>query len=102
MSDAVAASRFAAMGHPHRVALMRLLVRMGGEGLNVTAIRQSLQIPLSTLNHHLRILVDAELVSQSREGRDLVSKANFPTIVSLQHFLMEDCCKGAFETNPSP
>jgi len=97
MNDVSASQAFAALGNQHRVALLRLLVRAGGEGMNVTALREQLGLPASTLAHHLRTLVDAELVRQRRDGRELVSTAYYPRIRELATFLMKDCCKGVFK-----
>ena len=96
MNDEIASQMFAALGNPHRVALIRLIVRAGEEGLNVTSLRQKLGLPPSTLAHHLKILADAGLVVQERFGRDLVSRAAFKRIQSLDTFLTEDCCKDVF------
>ncbi len=95
MNDTHAAEAFTALGHPNRVAILRLLVKAGSEGLTVSAMREHLQLPATTFGHHLKAMVDAGLVSQKKQGRTLVSKVDFGAISTLVSFLMEDCCGGA-------
>ncbi len=99
MDDVTAATAFAALGNEHRVAVLRMLVRAGEGGLNVTTIREDLDLPPSTLAHHLRMLVDAGLVEQERIGRDLFSRPVPAVIRSLNAFLTEDCCNGVFPSS---
>ncbi len=96
MNDADAAAAFAALGHAHRVAIVRLLVQAGADGLNVTTLREHTDLPPSTISHHLRILADAGVIAQERQGRDLISRAAWRQIRALNTFLMQDCCKGVF------
>lgn len=96
MQDQSASKAFASLGNEHRVAALRLLVRAGLTGLNVKALREKLGLPATTMNHHLRTLVEAELVLQKRIGRELMSYANYEKIRRLNAFLIEDCCKDAF------
>ena len=87
-----AASGFAAAGAPARLQVLRLLVRVGDEGINTQDIQQRLQIPTSTLVHHLKQLVAGNLVIQSKQGRELISRANFDHIRLLADFLTHECC----------
>lgn len=99
MNDTKAASAFAALGHPLRVAILRLLVQAGSGGLNVSTMREHLGIPATTFGHHLKAMVDAGLVQQSRQGRTLISSAHFAAIQGLVAFLMEDCCRGVLSSD---
>ena len=101
MSDTSAANAFAALGHPNRVAILRLLVQAGCDGLSVSQMREHLNIPATTFGHHLKAMVDAGLLKQSRQGRSLMSVANYAAIQSLIEFLMEDCCRGVLSNPPS-
>lgn len=101
MNDAAASKAFGALGNAHRVAALRLLVRAGCDGLNVKALREHIGLPPTTMNHHLRMLVDAGLVSQERNGRELISRADYARIEALGAFLMQDCCQGVFATAPT-
>ena len=82
------------LGHPTRLEVFRLLVRAGEGGLAVGEIQEHLEIPASTLSHHLAHLVNAGLVHQSREGRVLRCTPNFTLMNQLLGFLTEECCAG--------
>ncbi len=98
MNTELATSAFAALGHTSRVDILRLLVRAGASGLSVTDMREHLNMPATTFGHHLKAMVEAGLVMQTRAGRSLISYANYDAIRGLVGFLMEDCCKGVFAT----
>ena len=83
------------LGNPTRLALYRQLVRAGGAGLAVGELQQRLEIPGSTLSHHLRHLVQRDLITQTREGRVLRCSTNFNTMTGLLGFLTEECCSDA-------
>ncbi|MEL7041352.1 MAG: helix-turn-helix transcriptional regulator [Pseudomonadota bacterium] len=101
MSDTTAAAAFAALGHPNRVAILRLLVQAGPKGLNVSQMRTHLNLPATTFGHHLKAMAEAGLVTQSRQGRSLVSQADYARLKGLVAFLMEDCCRGVFSPQPN-
>lgn len=101
MSDTSAASAFAALGHANRVAILRLLVQAGGEGLSVSAMRDHLNIPATTFGHHLKAMAEAGLIKQERQGRALISVADYAALQTLIEFLMEDCCRGVLSSQPS-
>ena len=94
--DDQAAAAFSALGHENRVQVMRLLVQAGLNGLTVGQMRDALGVPATTFAHHLKALVLAGLVKQEKDGREVISTADYGAIQSLAAFLMEDCCKGAF------
>lgn len=94
MNDETAALSFAALGHSSRVAILRLLVQAGDAGLSVTQMRAHLNMPATTFGHHLKAMADAGLVSQERQGRSLISRADYAALQGLIGFLMEDCCRG--------
>lgn len=96
MTDDKAALTFAALGHKSRVAILRLLVQAGAEGLSVSHLRAHLNMPATTFGHHLKAMVDAGLVAQQRQGRSLISRADYAALQALNNFLMEDCCRGVF------
>lgn len=89
-----AARALAALGHEARLSVFRLLVRSGHEGLNVGEISAHLDMPASTLAHHLRALVGAGLVVQERHGRIILNRADFEAMNGLIGFLGEECCMG--------
>jgi DNA-binding transcriptional ArsR family regulator len=93
-TDADIARSLAALGHESRLAICRLLVRAGDEGLNVGEIGTHLGQPPSTLAHHLRALVDAGLVIQERRGREVVTRADYDAMRRTMSFLTAECCTG--------
>ena len=87
-----AAQAFAAIGSEPRLAVLLALVRAGPDGLTVGDIQARLEMPASTLAHHLKLLVAAGLVDQTRRGRSIVNHASFDRIRSLAGYLLEECC----------
>ena len=57
------------LGNPTRLEIFRLLVRAGAKGLAVGELQAHLNIPASTLSHHVAQLVNVGLVAQERQGR---------------------------------
>ncbi len=92
-----AAKCLAEMGHPTRLAIIRQLVRVGRQGLPVMEIQRLLGVPQSTLSHHLTRLMSAGLVSQTREGRILRCRVEYPALKAVSSFLLKDCCAGGVE-----
>ena len=94
VSNAAIARSLAALGHETRLAVYRLLVRAGRDGLIVGEIGEHLGMPPSTLAHHLRALVDAGLVVQERRSREIVNRADYDAMQSTVSFLTPECCTG--------
>ena len=90
-----AAARLEALGNPTRLAVFRLLVRAGDDGLAVGQLQKRLKIAASTLPHHLRALMIVDLVSQERQGTTLMCRANFQMMETLVSFLVDECCVDA-------
>ncbi len=88
------ARALAALGHDARLSIFRLLVKAGNEGLRVSDIGQHLCLAPSTLAHHLSALVDAGLVVQERQGREVLNRVDFPAMHRLLGFLTSECCTG--------
>lgn len=88
------ARALAALGHDARLGVFRLLVRAGPEGLAVGEIGAHLGLPPSTLAHHLRTLVEADLVRQEKRGREVVNRANYDAMQQTISFLTAECCAG--------
>ncbi len=93
-TNASIALSLAALGHETRLAIFRLLVRAGAEGLNVGEIGQHLDMAASTLAHHLKTLVDAGLVIQERQGRQIVNRVDYGAMRGTVSFLTAECCVG--------
>lgn len=84
----------AALAQESRLAVFRLLVQAGPEGIAATRIAEQLGTPPSSLSFHLKELTHAELATQTKAGRSLIYTANFATMNGLIAFLTEDCCGG--------
>jgi ArsR family transcriptional regulator, arsenate/arsenite/antimonite-responsive transcriptional repressor len=86
------ADMFSAMGTEPRLRIMQLLLSAHPEGLVVSDIQQELEIPGSTLSHHLDKLRTEELVEVRREGTFLRYSANTAALQELLQFLYAECC----------
>lgn len=84
-----------ALAQEHRLALFRLLVQAGEQGMAAGAIAEALGIPNSSLSFHLAQLRNAGLILQERRHRSLIYRANYPAMNALVDYLMENCCAGA-------
>jgi ArsR family transcriptional regulator, arsenate/arsenite/antimonite-responsive transcriptional repressor len=87
------AEQLAALGHVARLSLLRAVVQAGPEGVSTTDLQERLDIPWTTLNHHLDRLVDAGLVTVQREGKFAYHSADYSALRAITDFLWEDCCK---------
>jgi ArsR family transcriptional regulator len=86
------ADMFSAMGTEPRLRIMQLLLSAHPEGLVVGEIQGELDIPNSTLSHHLDKLRTEDLVSVSRESTFLRYTANTEALEELLQFLYAECC----------
>ena len=86
--------RFKALGHPVRLAILRLIVQGRQEGTPAGEIQAAIGIPASTLSHHLACLAEGDLVLVEREGTTLRYRAHFEALHRLTDYLWADCCKG--------
>lgn len=84
----------AALAQESRLAIFRLLVQVGPEGMAATRIGEELGIAPSSMSFHLKELSHANLVTVRREGRSLIYAANFAAMNELIGFLTENCCGG--------
>ena len=87
-----AASLLSQLGNMTRLKIVRELVQVGEGGMPVGEIRNILDIPNSTLSHHLSHLRGVGLVRQEREGTVLRCFVNFDHIDGIVSFLTEHCC----------
>ncbi|MCC6006109.1 MAG: winged helix-turn-helix transcriptional regulator [Rhodobacteraceae bacterium] len=93
-ASADAARALAALGHEVRLDVFRLLVRAGDGGMRVSDIAEHLGLAPSTLAHHLSALVEAGLVRQARQGREVRNSVDYPAMHRLLAFLTAECCAG--------
>jgi len=93
-----------ALAHEHRLAIYRLLVQRGPEGLPAGAIGQRVGLLPSSLTFHLQNLQRAGLITQRRESRQLIYGADFDEMNGLIGYLTDNCCGNgsACSTNCAP
>lgn len=92
LPDAVEA--LSALAHGHRLAVFRLLVRAGADGLPAGEIAREVGVLPNTLSTHLTILGHAGLIGSRRDGRSIIYSADYAGMQALLGFLVADCCAG--------
>jgi ArsR family transcriptional regulator len=95
MKTPQAISALGALAHDTRLALYRLLVERGPDGLSAGVIAEKLHLPPSSLTFHLQHLHRAGLVTQRRLSRQLFYAADFGAMNDLVAYLTKNCCGGA-------
>jgi len=95
MDASSAIGALGALAQEHRLALFRLLVQAGEDGMPAGAIAAALGVPNSSLSFHLAHLTRAGLIRQERRSRSLIYRANYAAVNNLVGYLMENCCAGA-------
>ena len=83
----------AELGHATRLEIFRFLVKMG-KSVPVGEIQKELEIPNSTLSHHISKLAKAGLITQERDGRTLFCSPELGRLQSIIDFLVDECCEG--------
>ena len=83
-----------ALAHASRLAVFRLLVRTGAEGMAAGDIAREIGALPNTLSTHLTILGHAGLIQSRREGRSIIYSADYERMRELLGFLVADCCAG--------
>jgi ArsR family transcriptional regulator len=89
-----AISALAALAQETRLAIFRLLVQRGPEGLAAGDIAEKLGLPASSLSFHLAQLSHAGMIAQRRQSRSLIYSVDFAAMNDLMGFLTENCCGG--------
>lgn len=87
------AEQLSALGHPVRLAILRFVVQAGEGGAPAGDIQARVDLPASTLSHHLKRLTDASLLSARGEGTFHYYSADYPSLRALTDYLWEDCCR---------
>ena len=87
------AEQLGALGHPVRLAILRFVVQAGDEGAPAGDIQTRLDLPASTLSHHLKRLLDAGLLNSRSQGTFHYYTADYSVLRMLTDYLWEDCCK---------
>lgn len=97
MESNTAIKRLSALAQEGRLAVFKLLVKAGREGIAAGEAARALDMPPNTLSAQLTILANADLVKSRRAGRSIIYVANYEGMSELLVYLMEDCCQGRSE-----
>ena len=95
MEKTAAVAALAALAQEHRLAVFRLLVQAGPEGMPAGRVSEAVDLAPNTLTFHFDRLRVAGLVTVRRKGRSMIYAAQFETMNALLGFLTENCCAGA-------
>jgi DNA-binding transcriptional ArsR family regulator len=90
----IAVRALSALAQDHRLAVFRLLVRAGPEGMRAGEVAREIGILPNTLSSHLTILGNAGLIRARRDGRSVNYAADYEGMRDLLGFLVDDCCGG--------
>jgi ArsR family transcriptional regulator len=102
MESMEAARALSALGHESRLAIFRVLVQAGPDGLAAGEIARKLDLAPNALTFHLKDLTHAGLAESQPSGRFVIYSAVFPAMASLVAYLTENCCSGADCTVTAP
>jgi DNA-binding transcriptional ArsR family regulator len=94
MDNLTVVKALTALAQTSRLEVFKKLVVAGKGGLTPSLIAQALGMPANTLSFHLKELVHAGLVTQERQGRHLVYRAEFERMNAVLAYLTENCCQG--------
>ncbi len=97
MEMELAVKRLSALAQDARLAVFRLLVKAGPEGMAAGDIARRLDVAANTLSAQLLVLSNAGLVRARREGRSIIYAVHFEAMRDLLVFLTRDCCGGRAE-----
>lgn len=94
MNDTEVVKALGALAQESRLRLFRLLVVAGREGATPGQMGEALGIPPTSISFHMKELVNAGLVSQARDGRHVIYRAQIEAMNDLLGFLTANCCGG--------
>ena len=95
MKEKDAVASLAALAQSMRLRIFRALIGAGPLGMTPGALSAMLGTPASTLSFHLKELMHADLVTQERDGRNLIYRASIGQMNDLLAYLTAHCCNGA-------
>ncbi|WP_424244095.1 DNA-binding transcriptional ArsR family regulator [Elusimicrobium posterum] len=92
MNNSDTLNMFSALSQESRLAIFKLLVKYGEEGLCASDIGKKLNIPKNTLSFHLLLMTNAKLLKKKKQGTFIFYSPNFASVNGLIKFLLADCC----------
>ncbi len=95
MDEHSAVASLAALAQGMRLRIFRALVGAGPQGLTPGALAATLDVPGSTLSFHLKELMHSGMVSQERDGRNLIYRPSLEQMGALLAYLTAHCCQAA-------
>ncbi|MFM2067632.1 MAG: hypothetical protein RLZZ584_2541 [Pseudomonadota bacterium] len=95
MDENLAVASLAALAQGMRLRIFRALVGAGPDGLVPSALSATLDVPASTLSFHLKELLHAGLVTQERDGRNLIYRPSIDQMNDLLAYLTAHCCQAS-------
>jgi ArsR family transcriptional regulator len=95
VNEKTAVASLAALAQGMRLRIFRALIGAGPQGMTPGALSATLDVPASTLSVHLKELMHARLVSQQRDGRNLIYRPSIKQMDALLSYLTAHCCHGA-------
>ena len=92
--ESTVANRLSILGHPHRLAVFRLLMRRYPDRVPATELAQALDLKPNTLSTYVNALMQAGLITQERVGTSLRYAVHMETAGETVDYLLRDCCRG--------
>jgi len=100
MKQTAVVDALGALAHEYRLAIYRLLVEQGPDGLPAGAIGERVGLVPSSLTFHLQVLQRAGLITQARSSRQLIYSADYSVMSGLVGYLTDKCCTAAGSCAP--
>ncbi|MEO8332501.1 MAG: metalloregulator ArsR/SmtB family transcription factor [Gallionella sp.] len=94
MKSAQVVKALAALAQPTRLAIYRVLVEQGPEGMAAGRVAEKLKVAPATMSFHFKTLSHAGLIESRQEGRFIYYAANFAVMNGMVAYLTENCCGG--------
>ena len=86
---------FNALSNETRLQIFRILVEHSKEGITPTTISTLMNnFPRNTLSFHLNLMINVELCTSEKQGKQIFYKPNCKRIKEITKFLLTDCCDG--------
>lgn len=94
MQEQQVLNALSALAQKHRLQIFRALVVVGEAGLKPGDLVDRMGVSAATLSFHLKELAESGLVTQTRDGRNMIYRANYAEMDGLLAYLTENCCEG--------